>query len=269
MKKFLLLSVVAAVLVFAAGNVRAELGVVTITGSATLQTNDAHASPLMKTQSVALKDIFTIIEQGNGDTSLTNKHVTTKLYYDPDAVDNEAYDSLEGQGFGGTLPSFTGVFYYSNSVSGKVQLDGQDPSSGGDYYSYIELDYYDAYSGPHGFWNSTAMEAGSAYTESDTGLSFKSTGNAILYVHSNPYSYDLVGLESNTPAYYYANDSVGSYNPYAITMHGNTASTWSYNGAGTLKETLKLAGSGDVIWGGAGSGAFSKGTFSFSGQGGY
>lgn len=267
MKKFVLFSAIVAVLTFAASNARAVLGVFTISGTATLQTTNKDGSPLMKTQSVALQNVLTILEQGTGDVSLTNKHVTTKLYYDPDAYNDVAYTSLEGQSYGGTFGKFYGVFYYSNSVSGLVRLDGQDDS---DYYSYIELDYWNAITGlTEGFWNPTAMETDTVATKAANGLSAKATGNAILYVHSNP-SYaccDIVGMESNSPSFFFANDSLGAYNSYAITIHGNTASTWTYNGIGTVKETLKLTGSGDVLWGSAGSGAFSKGAFSFSGQG--
>ncbi len=222
MKKLLLVSGVVASLAFAASNALAVMQIFTLSGTATIQSEDAHNFDLMKSHGVTQKDLLFFLEQATGDTSITNKHVTTKIYYDPDAEDFQAYDSNEGIGNGGSLPTFYGIFYYSNSVAGRVQLDGEDIF--GDYYSYIELDYWNAiYGRPEGFWNPYAMETDFLETISDSELNYQAKGNATLYVHSTGDEYDLLSVTGGVPYFYVANDNYGIYNTFSATIHGRKA----------------------------------------------
>jgi hypothetical protein len=185
---------------------------------------------------VAKKNKFTqkillqVLAQATGDSSITNKKTT--VYYDPGAWNSNAYYSNEGY-------YFYGVFYYSNSVAGLQKLDGIDID--GDYYSYIELDYYnwllDEY---EGFWDGDSVEYNTIVAQSKNKETVN--GNAILYIHSNPYDYDLP--DSN---YSYANDWDGDYQPYAFVMHGPLIYGASISGS-TMSTSGKLSGSGDGLY---------------------
>ncbi len=87
MKKLLLLSGVVAGLAFASSNALAVRGTVTISGTVLNQSEDAHSFNVMKSHGVSQKDLLFILAQATGDETITNKHVTTKIYYDPDAED--------------------------------------------------------------------------------------------------------------------------------------------------------------------------------------
>jgi hypothetical protein len=226
--KILMCALAAGAVTFATSKVYALQGTVTVSGTVLLQDVNHSGFDAVKKHSIKQKDLLFILEQATGDTSITNK--PTKLIYDPDAFNNNAWFS--NQGF-----DFYGVFYYSNSVSGLTNLDGIDES--GNYFSYIELDCFNGVLGrTEGFWNAGGVELNNIFADSHN----KSTGNgnAILYVHSNPSLYNLPGH------LYYANDWDGFLQQYALVMHGTVQFTRSFSTT-TEKESFNLSGSGDGV----------------------
>ena len=212
-------------------NVYAIPGPVTVSGTA-LSQNVKNSYDVVKTNTFNQKILLQVLAQATGDSSITNKKTT--VYYDPEAFNENAYDSNEGY-------EFYGVFYYSNSVTGPdgVYLDGIDES--GDYYSYIELDYYNwLLDDNEGFWSGDNGAYNAIFGESKGKETAHS--NALLYIHSDPYFYDLPDAD-----YYYANDWDGVYQDYAFVLqgaikYGGTISLTSETTSGTL------SGSGDGLY---------------------
>ncbi len=252
MKKFALLSAVMAAMMFAASNASAVMGVFSLTATVETQgtvTNKSGTEPVIKKQSFSQNNLLFILEQGTGDTSITNKHVTTKIYYDPDALNTNATIWAEGQGGSGNI---FGIFYYSNSVSGLVPLDGVN---GGQYYSYMELDFFNSFDGflgfTEGFWNPGAMEFNSV--AGVTSSSFTEDGNAIFYVHEEKLAFNLLGNwnQGDSSAFYLANDWNGPYSAYALVIHGTITfkiSVSQSKNVETESESFSLKGSGDGIF---------------------
>jgi hypothetical protein len=209
---------------FATSKVYALQGTITLSGTA-LSQDSKNGYDVAKKNKITQKVLLNLLAQVTGDSSITN-HKTTVLY-DPSAFNENAY--LSNEGF-----SFYGVFYYSNSVVGLQTLDGIDGS--GDYYSYIELDFSNwILDDNEGFWSDTGVEYNSIFTDSKGKES--ANGNAILYIHSNPYDYNL------PDHLYYANDWF-SAQQYAFVMHGPL----QYSGAlssTTESSSAKFSGSGD------------------------
>jgi hypothetical protein len=227
--KILMCALAVGAVTFATSKVYAIQGTVTVSGTA-LSQDTKGGYDVAKKNKFTQKVLLNILAQATGDSSITNKKTT--VLYDPDAFNYNAWDSNEGY-------YFYGVFYYSNSVAGLQYLDGIDTN--GEYYSYIELDYYNWINDENeGFWNGDGVEYINILAESKNKES--ATGNAILYIHSNPYYYDLP--DGN---FYYANDWDGDYQPYAFVMHGITQYGGSISGT-TEKASGKFSGSGDGLY---------------------
>jgi len=234
------------VAMFAASSALAVPGVLTVSGTALTQSTNTKGDYVSKKHNFTQKDVLFLLAQATGYASITNS--PTKLYYDPDTINTNALDSIQAY-------DFYGVFYCSNSVDGRIPLDGIDGS--GDYYSYIEFDYYNGLLwdiddvNVEGFWQPGAVEYNTILAEGNN----KGTGygNGILYIHSDPYYYNLpnnyAGGDGYPPHYYYANDYFGLYQDYAIVIHGALQFGASLNSSGTTeKEAIKLSGSGDGVW---------------------
>ena len=230
--KILMCALAVGAATFVTSNVYAVPGPVTVSGTALSQDSKGGYDVAKKTK-ITQKVLLNLLAQITGDSSITNKKTT--VYYDPGAFNTNAYYSNEGAfnvagGF-----DFYGVFYYSNSVAGRVELDGIDIS--GDYYSYIELDFSNwILDDNEGFWSYTGVEYNSIFTDSKGKES--ANGNAILYIHSNPYDYNLPDGQL-----YLANDWF-SPQQYAFVMRGPL----QYGGTlSTTSETssAKFSGSGD------------------------
>lgn len=253
--KTLLCTAVAGAMAIAAGKVSAALGPITISGTASAQDYNSKDYAIIKPHGFNQKDILQLLAIATGDSSITNK--PTKLLYNPDAVDWAWYYSNQGSG-----SYHYGVFYYTNSTAGLVALSDYD--GGGNYYSYIELDSYVGYDnmwGVLGFGSADTTEYNYVYKEGNNSGSF--LGNAVLYIHSSPYDYNL-------PAnHYYANNYDGYYNQYALVIHGTLQASGSQTST-TLKENFQLQGSGDGVWYTSDTGHMPlviKGKASFSGKG--
>jgi hypothetical protein len=212
-------------------NVYAMPGPVTLSGTA-LGQGTKGGYDVVKKEKFNQKTLLQVLAIATGDSSITNNKTT--VYYDPEPFNENAYDSNEGY-------DFYGVFYYSNSVTGPdvVYLDGIDES--GDYYSYIELDYYNyLLDDNEGFWTGDNGAYNSIVAESKNKETIN--GNALLYIHSNPYDYDLP--DGNL---YYANDWDVLYQQYAIVLSGPIQYGGSENS--TSESTFgKLSGSGDGLF---------------------
>lgn len=251
MKKFVFLSAVAGAMMLVANNASAVMGLLTITGTAQSQSYDKDNFPVIQQNSFNQKNVLFILSQATGDTSITNK--PTQIYFDPD-TNNTAATTWEASNDEGISPVY-GIFYYSNSVSGLVRLDGTNGL--GEYYSYMEFDYYNSFDQQVGhieaFWNPEAMEYNSVATESHSQNAWTQVGNAILYIHSDPGAFNILGPagDSEPSAFYVANNSVypDFLQAYAVVIHGAITYKMTFSqskGLGLTQESFTLKGSGDL-----------------------
>jgi len=269
MKKFVLFGAIIGTAMFLANNASAVLGVFSLTATVQIQgyatnKNNSDQTPVIKKQSFSQKDLLFILEQGTGDTTITNKLANTKILFDPDAINANATAWVQSQG---GVETIFGVFYYTNSEAGIVPLDGVDGN--GYYYSYMEFDFYNSLDGyPEGFWNPNAMEYNSVVNSTGSGAT--EAGNAILYIHENPYEYNLLGNwnQGAQSAFLFANDWNEDYSDYALVIHGTItfkASLSQSKNVETESESFSLKGSGDGLFNDVDG--VVTGTATFSGKG--
>ena len=112
------------------------------------------------------------------------------------------------------------------------------------------------------------MELNSASTFSNSGIT--EDGNAILYVHENPYNFNLLGNwdEAQPSSFFFANDWFGDYSDYALVIHGAFTFKISFSETKTAElesESLSLKGSGDGLFNDIDG--VVTGTATFSGKG--
>ncbi len=273
MKKFVLFGAIIGTVMFLANNASAVLGVFSLT--ATVQTQgysinkkNNDETPVIEKQSFSQKNLLFILEQGTGDTTITNKLANTKILYDPDALNTNATIWVQSQGGTGNV---YGIFYYTNSEAGMVPLDGVDDI--GQYYSFMELDFFNYADGfldfNEGFWNPNAMEANSVTGSTSSALT--ETGNAILYVHENSYEYNLLGNwnQGGQSAFFLANDWNGDLSDYALAIHGafTLKISLSESKSGEMEsESFSLKGSGDSLLNDVDGVVTGTATFSGKGQ---
>ena len=237
--KMLICALAMGAVTFASSRAFALQGTITVSGTALSQDANNQDFDVVKKNSITQKRLLFLLEQATGDTSITNK--PTKIIYDPDAFNDDAYFSNQG-GFnveGGF--DFYGIFYYSNSVSGRVQLDGTTSSN--NYYSYIELDYENwVLERTEGFWNPNTVEYNTIFADSKNKAT--GNGNAILYVHSDPNLYNLPNGNQ-----IYANTWDDAFQQYALVFHGKMQFTQSFsNSNNNEQESFNLTGTGDGVW---------------------
>jgi len=260
--KPILCAVMAGTMLFAADKASAVLGPCKISVTASYQDYNSHTGyAITKTKSVNQKTLLQLLALATGDANITNH--PTIVYYNPDVFNENAFDSNEGF-------VFYGEFYYSNSVDGLTALDGIDGF--GDYYSYIELDSYVDWDWPPvddnlGFANPDTVEFNAIATESISSSVEKVslTGNGLLYIHSDPYYYNLENGDM-----FYANEYYGEYQEYALVIRGPIQFKASIDSKET--ESISLTGSGDGMWWSSDTGYIPlviNGTASFKGTGPY
>jgi hypothetical protein len=173
------------------------------------------------TKSFSTKDAFLLISNAVASTNNTTGHRTnfpagSYLVFDQNRLN--AYTNFEVAGEG------SGTFYVTNRNGYYYQLDGYDAAT--NYYSFAELDSYsdgfgvifnEVFSYKNNHNNNTGSE-----TDFDT---------AIVYIHDNPYSFDIAD-----------HSSVVFVNNYAIviggilqieTKTGTTVTTYSASMSGT------------------------------------
>ena len=235
--KTLMCAMAVGAMIFAAGKVSAvvvadNLGVINISGTV-LKETDSHPSTNMylgkvTKKSFKTKDILSLLADATGNGWFTDKG--SELVYNPNAYNPEASTN----GYGHTV---YGIFYVTNTIThAAVRLDGLDEFN--NYYSYIEFDSWDA---ARGFWDNPSLGENSvnSYVENTkTGKSSdKITGHGLLYIHDDPYEFDITDFPSEV----FLNDNV-----LIIRGLGIYQQTFNFN---TITGTQKfnLSGSGDGL----------------------
>lgn len=214
-------------------NVYGAMGEVNIKAKANYQDYNSKGYEVMKKEGVGNKEILFLLAMATGDDSITNSK--TKLLYDPDAYNYAWYYSDNWDGY-----DRYGLFFYTNDVAGLVPL--QDYDEGYDYYSWIELDSfvgYDWYLGRLGMAYQNYLDFNAVAKASDNKLNL--LGNAVLYIHSNEYDWDILRY------HYFANGYYGYYQSYALVIQGLITFKASESSS-SFKESFSLQGSGDGVW---------------------
>ena len=183
MKKLSVLIAILAIAAVKAGAAENTLPVLNLTCTAQFNksstTNGSSLVATATTESVNNKLIYKIITNAVG--KLTNG-LAAKL----PANGYIAYDPYDSDG------KVNGYFFVANKNGFHYPLSGYDNNT--NYYSFIELDTYDAYLGNLGFANQGGHDMNYAFTRNinlakGTG-SEKDSEPALLYIHDNPYDYD-------------------------------------------------------------------------------
>jgi hypothetical protein len=236
--KTLMCAMAVGAMIFAAGKVSAIPGAVNVSGTALSETDSNPSSGVsvgkVTRHGFKTKDILNLLAQatesyfGGNQGWFTNK--ASQLVYDPDAANTNASD-WDGYGV-------YGIFYVTNtSTHVGYPLDGYYE---GDYYSFVEFDSYGFFSlsgDGLGFWNDPGL--GENYVESYNKNENKSThsGQAtlhgLLYIHGDPYAYDI----TDYPSYVFDNTK-------ALVIRGLGTFKYSDNST-TETESFTLSGSGD------------------------
>ena len=271
--KLLLYALAVGTMTFAANQALAVLGEVTVSGKAYYQDNDSHGYPIVKTVSIKQTTVLSMLADALDESSIADKK--TKLLWDPDEYNDTAYYSYYGIYYYGELPTFMGRFYVTNSTLGLYPLDGTDYY--GDYFSYVELNSAigDAIETTYfGFFSPYTTEYNyvEKAKESSSSGSINIQGNAIFYIHYNPYNFGINYYynDSTTPQQYYANEYYGTYQDAAMVFRG--ATTFNAKGSSskvTEQLTMKNA-SGEGLWYTSGTGTFPivvNGQLKFSAKG--
>jgi hypothetical protein len=256
MKKFILLSVVSAVLAFAAGNAVAANPVLTTlslsaSGSATFNVTNYTKGQLYiattATKSFNNATLYSLIT--NAVANASNGLATN--------LPANGYIVFNIFGYDGGPEEGDGYFYVTNKTGFYYPLSGFDANSS--YYSFMELDSVTDQSlfGWLGFFDTedTNFDDSVSYSYNyDTGNgSVTSTSTALLYIHDNPYNYDDV----DTSFEYILNNN-------AIEIRGILKVTVQYKDFNQSTGSGTLTGTGNVIIGKYGPGEVISGTAKFS-----
>jgi hypothetical protein len=226
-------------MIIAAGKVSAVPGVVNVSGTFWNETDSTPSTDLyvgkVTKKSFNTKFILSLLKQATNQGWFTNK--ASQLVFDPEAYNTNANASANY-----SLPVY-GIFYVTNTVNNAptnyYPLDGVDIN--GYYYSFVEFDSYGFYNltGEYslGFWHDAGL--GENYVESykeDDGkhtLSRTATLLGLLYIHDNPYDYNI----TDNPGEVFDNTS-------ALIIRGLGTFNYSHNST-TQTESFTLSGSGD------------------------
>ncbi len=222
--KILLCALAAGAMVLAAGKASATLGFFNVSGTVMTATNYSASANLdvgkIIKQSFKTKDILKLLANATGNGWFTNKG--SQLAY------SDAYNSDASDWYGNFV---YGIFYVTNTIThGSYRLDGT--STG--YYSYVEFDVYHWH---FGFWDN--INVGVNYVESSTDNESKGTHSSkttlprLLYIHDNPYEFDI----TDYPSVVFANDN-------ALVIHGLGIIDFSDNSV-TTTMSITMSGSGD------------------------
>jgi hypothetical protein len=157
------------------------------------------------------------------------------LAYDPNAYNDEATAWYSTEHY----YEVHGIFYVTNTITHDAyRLDGNDGAN--NYYSYIE---FDCVPWLQGFWHSTPLGTNSVQKyKSNFNTSKLSAGtviqHALLYIHSNPYAFDIPGH----PDAVFDNDN-------ALIIRGLGKFDWTYKSPRRTMD-IKVTGSGDGYFSG-------------------
>jgi hypothetical protein len=232
--KALICTLTLGALAFAAGNALAVPGEFTISGTATgekvtVSTATKYVQVFDK-QSFKNKDVLALLANGTGQSWFTNKG--SHLIYQP------TYNSAASYWY---EEDVSGIFWVTNTVSHDLyRLD--EASTTNEYWSFIELDYYE---GDLGFWSPTWYYSSAlcenyadSVTETTSHLKVKELGSdAILYVHDYPYSFNYVNYGSY--AFWYNSNAAVIRGPLTLTEELTSTSA---------KMGISLSGNGDGMF---------------------
>jgi hypothetical protein len=220
-------------MIFAAGKVSAIPGVVNVSGTALSETDSNPSSGVsvgkVTKHGFKTKDVLSLLADATTNAWFTDKY--SQLVYDPDAYNSDA---------SGVYPyNVYGIFYVTNtSTHAFTRLDGLDGE--GYYYSYVEFDSYGFYSlweDGLGFWHDSGLGENYAesYKENENKGTYSSnaTLQGLLYIHDDPYDYDITDFPG-----------INFDNTNAIIIRGLGTFKYSDNST-TETELLTLSGSGD------------------------
>lgn len=143
----------------------------------------------------------------------------------------------------------SGTFYVTNKSGFSFPLSGYDANS--NYYSYIELDTYDAYNGGLGFADNFTNVNAYTYNYATGSGTETAKATALLYIHDHPYYYDA----GDAPSQVFGNNS-------AVEIQGVLQTTYVFKGGNLASVTGTLKGTGNAQYKGAAA-VVPTGTFSF------
>jgi hypothetical protein len=227
-------------MIFAAGKASAILGVVNVSGTALNETDSNPSSGVyvgkVTKQGFKTKDVLSLLAAGTGyylggdQTWFTDKK--SQLVYDPDAYNDDASYWYSDYDY-----SLYGIFYVTNtSTHDYYRLDGYD----GDYFSFVELDSYGyerLTEDGLGFWRDPNLAENyvESYKRNDNTGKYSSTAtlHGLLYIHDDPYYFDI----TDYPSYVFDNNN-------ALIIRGLGTFNYSDNSK-TETESFTLSGSGD------------------------
>ena len=237
--KILMCAMTVGAMIFAAGKVSAIPGVVNVSGTILSETDSNPSSGVfvgkVTKQSINTKYVLNLLAQatefwfGGDQTWFTDKH--SQLVYDPEALNSDATSVYSFDVYG--------IFYVTNTSTHDVyRLDGFD--EGASYYSFVELDSYGferMTSDGLGFWADPALGENyvNSFKENDNKNTYssKATLHGLLYIHDEPYDYNI----TDGPSQFFDNGM-------ALIIRGLGTFNYSDN---SIKQTesFTLKGSGD------------------------
>jgi hypothetical protein len=268
MKKFLSLSVAMAALTFASSNAPAKDLVLTVSGSAMVQTTNSENKAsvyigTVKTSSFSNKTIYSLISSAVADAADASGGNISST-----SLPADGYIAFDPAGFDGQVE---GIFYVTNKEGSTYQLSGFD--NNGNYYSWIELDtqssiYFLGNVLGSGWLNTNIVTGdmvlnapfngvvsvnldGEGSAKPGTGK-VTGTSTSLLYIHDDPYAYD----DADDPDIFWNNfldqgggDDANGQNFNAIEIRGITTATLTYLSF-VPTESLSMTGSGNFVMGG-------------------
>lgn len=224
-------------MIFAAGKVSAIPGVVNVSGTVQSETDSINSSGVLigkvTKKSFNTKYALNLLAQATafwfgGDQGwFTNKN--SELVYDPEAYNDAATTNYSFNVYG--------IFYVTNtSTHASYRLDGVSEG----YFSFVEFDSYGferLTDDGLGFWADPSLGENyvEKYKENDVKLTYSSTATlpGLLYIHNDPYDYDI----TDNPGELFINTS-------ALIIRGLGTFKYSDNSK-TQTESFTLSGSGD------------------------
>jgi hypothetical protein len=251
MRKFILAIAVTVVLVLAFNKASAD-PVFNISGTAlfnkTAFTNGSKQVATTTTFSFSNKTIYNIISNAVANATNYDSHIIVTnlpangyIAYNFFATNNanfSAYDSI-------SYPQVMGAFYVTNKNGFYYPLSGLDTN--GNYYSFMELDTYDAEYGQLGFGND--FDADFSYSVNNGNGSENDTDTALLYINDDPVLFD----DADFPDSYYNNNN-------SIEVRGILKLSLSVRSLLISKGAASLSGTGNTEISSQGEGMVTSGT---------
>jgi hypothetical protein len=256
MKKFILISTMAATLAFAAGTALAVGGgggnlILNVSGTIKYQNENDEFVGTVGSHSLNEANVYTLISNAVANASsfseggITSTHLPANGYiaYSPGRYDGEV----------------EGTFYVTNKTGFHYLLSGVDTN--GNYYSWIELDtiiyygddsslylgWYDAYNPNTGDVPDIFEDIASYSYVTKTGStrgngSANGTSAGVFYIHDDPYNYE----DSGYPYVMFDDDDIfGDNNDNALEIRGIVTANFTIKDFDITSGTISIAGGGN------------------------